>query len=273
MQMQLPLAALLLSCIGAALAQVSVPAGCERAFAATFEVLNSDDAAELSAAAACPDRNITATWQAAIVLQSTIKVAEGTTLTMTAGRRAGAIIDGNKTVQLFDVQGTLKLKGFTLQNGVAADGGDGGAIVAGEASRVIVENCVYMQHTAANGGCIYSEGAVGIANSVFKSNEAVGSGAAVYLSGANILGSVLVVLNTVFSENTATEGSIYTATNVLAVFQGVSCIHTHMFDCFESENCYHAVHSQPAHSLCNILPHCISTTAAFLFDCFGPLRM
>jgi hypothetical protein len=97
--------------------------GCERAFATIFEVLNSADAAELSAAVACPDRNITATWQAAIVLQSTIIVAAGTTLTLRADA-AEAIIDGAGQVQLFDIQGSLSLDGLVLQNGKGqANGG------------------------------------------------------------------------------------------------------------------------------------------------------
>jgi hypothetical protein len=74
---------------------------CERVTKLQYDVFTAEDAAELAAAALCTNIQLTATWHADIVLEETITVVIGTTLTIEAAPEPDTAAAIDSAVQLF----------------------------------------------------------------------------------------------------------------------------------------------------------------------------
>ena len=92
---------------------------------------------------------------------------------------------------------TLTLKNLTLTNGKANNGGGLYAWYD-----VILENCIFTNNTATNGGGggVYASGTVTLTNCTFTGNTASGDGGGVRAGGSAILADCI------FTNNTATNG-------------------------------------------------------------------
>jgi hypothetical protein len=169
--------AVCLIALGVALAQQ-----CSRAaFGRIFVIESSQDAAELSNAAACENAVITASWLGKVPISSTIAVGVNTTLTIN-GSDLTAAIDGVGRQQLFRVQGTLSLHRITLTRGFAD--GNGGAVLGSSSSRVCLTSCTLSECAATTGGALYSDqGFLRVTNTSFTSNTAADAAGAIYTSG------------------------------------------------------------------------------------------
>jgi hypothetical protein len=144
---------------------------CQRLEKLRYDIYAVQDAEQLAAAAACTGVALQATWHAAVILRSTITVATGTSLTMTAAPGASASVDGAGTVQLFTVRGNLTVIGLTLKNGY----GDavGAAIHGIDSSHVIVQNCMLTGHNTVQFGAAVASlnSTLTITNTTFTHNE------------------------------------------------------------------------------------------------------
>eukprot|EP00953_Heterococcus_sp_UTEX-ZZ885_P041482 21161-Heterococcus_DN1.PRE.4 len=188
-----------------------------------FDISTVQDAAELTAAAACRGNSLTATWYGEVFLADTITVGNNTSLTITAASTAAATIDGNSTTQLFLVNGDLTIAGVTLQNGYTR--AQGGAINAVASASITLKNCTLIKHRALYGAAIsIFEGTLQIDGSSFSFNDAAEAGSSIQATGAtlNISSSVFMnesnsavyleastvtTLNSTFSNNTAEQGA------------------------------------------------------------------
>lgn len=93
---------------------------------------------------------------------------------------------------------SLTLRGFTVQNGIAAT--TGGAIT-GDLWHLIIDSCIFVSNRADIGGAIYCESCkVEISNSQFRYNLAIGEGGAFYGPDSG------TVSNTRFDFNQAETG-------------------------------------------------------------------
>ncbi len=104
-------------------------------------------------------------------------------------------------VRMFGSSTLNILAGSSFTNNTAL-GGDGGAIAATGTPVIDIQNAAFRFNSAsANGGGVISSGAVTVANSLFASNTAGGSGGGMYLGAT---GSTIT--NTTFSSNSANLG-------------------------------------------------------------------
>jgi hypothetical protein len=136
-----------------------------------LSIKTPQDAEELAKAINCEEGNFTVQWSNSVVLNSTIAVGSGTTLTVTGTN--SAVIDGNNSTQLFSIaQGaTLLLDRLQLQHGRA----DRGAAVCAAAGAVLtISNCVFSNHSAVlQGGAVAGmDSSVSLTNCTFRSNSA-----------------------------------------------------------------------------------------------------
>lgn len=101
------------------------------------------------------------------------------------------------------VNNTALLDGFILQDAYSSDS-DGGAILNTLNSAPLIQNCIFKNNHAVNGGAIHSSGTDDagsiLVNCEFSDNSAAAAGGAVYYSQA-LLGN-----NLVFSGNSAVAG-------------------------------------------------------------------
>jgi hypothetical protein len=137
-----------------------------------YDVHTVQDAEELAAAAACADVSLQATWHTNVVLRSTITVAKGTSLTVTAAAGASASVDGAGTVQLFTVLGgNLTVIDLALKNGYGD--ANGAAINGLDSSHVIIQNCELTGHSTIQFGAAVAcqNGTLTIERSRFTNNE------------------------------------------------------------------------------------------------------
>ncbi len=127
-------------------------------------------------------------------------------------------LSGGMATRLFSVQNgaTFIVRGLQLVDGYTT--GNGGAIYTERLSTLTIEDCLFQDNVAANGGAIATNGwganddgvVVSISGSTFSHNTATASalpgggngGGAIYLSG----GSLAAVSDTTFSGNTAGNG-------------------------------------------------------------------
>lgn len=118
----------------------SATSGCSMSDENVYDVATSLEAAELSRAlVACAGSEFKVFWQESVVIDSTLKVLNGTRLTIQGSTSVSSIVDGAGKVLLFDVKDTgssLVLKGIELTGGL---GHNGGAIAARHASVTLVD--------------------------------------------------------------------------------------------------------------------------------------
>ena len=108
---------------------------------------------------------------------------------------SGQIIDAHQQSRVFYVIGSLHVSNLTLTGGSTSGGG--GAIKAQNHATVKIDSCAIVDNVAANGGALYSLGAVTIANSTVTNNYASTKGGAAFMSGN------LTANNVTFSGNTS----------------------------------------------------------------------
>lgn len=124
-------------------------------------VASTANAATLASSLECSNGEFEVEWDGDVVVAETIRVYDGTSLTVTGAElSAGAIMDGNSTTQLIYISGgsTLHLTNMTLAHGYSPE--NGGAIYVGESSRVVLSgNNVFTANVATNwGGAVFVEG-------------------------------------------------------------------------------------------------------------------
>lgn len=89
----------------------------------SFTVASTDDAAALATALRCSNGDFAVAWVGEVVIEETIYVTNGTSLSVTGTE--GALADGDFKTRLFTVDGgaSLHLRDMTLIQGSARDGG------------------------------------------------------------------------------------------------------------------------------------------------------
>jgi|GEM_PF-4505116 len=92
-----------------------------------------------------------------------------------------------RTERLLDVQGddvVLTVESLTLQGGESPSGTNGGAVLGGDESSIVVKHVHLLDnHADDEGGAIYSKGSLRIEDSVFKNNVSERSGGAIHAHG------------------------------------------------------------------------------------------
>lgn len=120
-----------------------------------FSIESSDDATQLRLdLLRCPGARFEVEWQGTIGLSQTLKLANGTSLRITAGARgnssAAATIDGGGSMRLFEVnESALHLEGIALTGG---SGVEGGAVAARFGSLVEFVDCDVSKNKASSAG-------------------------------------------------------------------------------------------------------------------------
>jgi hypothetical protein len=172
-------------------------AQCTGAKTVNFAIANTNDAAKVAAAAACPNKVIQVTLKAAITLTKPIVVSASTSLSINGANNTAASFSGNSKAQLFDVQGNLTLTGVTLQDAFSQD--YGGAINSTASAVISITGCHFQSCKAEKGGAIHNAGNLAIKNSGFQNNSATLSGGSIEAG----TGSELSISSTLFDSNLA----------------------------------------------------------------------
>ena len=119
-------------------------------------------------------------------------------------RGNGYTISGDKKFRIFQVDGgELTIDDVTLTNGRTA--GDGGAILAQNGGRAIVENTIFIRNHGQYGGAIatnYGDSGLTINNSDFINNQAQWSGGAIAMRG----GAITITNSSFFKNKALIEG-------------------------------------------------------------------
>ena len=112
---------------------------------------------------------------------------------------------GNQYPGIQNSKGTLVVENCLFSNNTASESGAGGAIRNSLGTLTIVDS-TFSGNSAPSGGAIYSNGSTYIENSIFSGNSATSGGA---ISHQN---SELTIVNSTFTENSATEngGAVFT---------------------------------------------------------------
>jgi predicted outer membrane repeat protein len=155
--MQLLLSALVLLAAHAA-AQKCVPGS-----SAVVEISTAKDAEALANAIICPGVTVRAVFTGTVQPTDTITVGPKSKLVVVAsGGSKAAVIDGQGTVQLFNVSagGELSLQNVVLSNGYAV--AEGGGILAAAGSAITIINSKLEGNVARRGAAIYTDGSVSI---------------------------------------------------------------------------------------------------------------
>eukprot|EP00953_Heterococcus_sp_UTEX-ZZ885_P019102 10670-Heterococcus_DN1.PRE.1 len=150
---------LLLALLAAhAVAQKCVPGTNE-----VVAISTAKDAAALAEAIICPGVIVRAVFSGTIQPTDTITVGPKSKLVVVAsGASNPAVIDGQGTVQLFNVLagGELSLQNIVLSNGYAL--AEGGGILAAADSAITIINSLLEGNVARRGAAIYTDGSVSI---------------------------------------------------------------------------------------------------------------
>ncbi|CAM9127774.1 unnamed protein product [Ectocarpus sp. 6 AP-2014] len=156
-------------------------------------------ALRLAEAVDCSDGTFEVSWVGTVAMEQTIRVPDGTFLSIVGLPDGSSTVDGAGEVGLFEVNGgALQLSGLSLVNGTSAVGG---SIFASD-SVVSVTECVFTGNAASQGGAIYAlDSVVNATDCVFTRNVADGSGGAYF--GWN---SLLQSDKCEFSDNSANFG-------------------------------------------------------------------
>ena len=104
---------------------------------------NTSDAKTLAEALLCDgSANFTVSWHGSIMISHTLSVSNGSTLNVTGSEITGAVVTGDGTFLLFEVDhgSTVSLTGLTFS------GGDGGLRVTGD-SFVEIINCTFTDNS------------------------------------------------------------------------------------------------------------------------------
>ncbi|CAM9981277.1 unnamed protein product [Discosporangium mesarthrocarpum] len=174
----------------------------------------------------CTGGAIEAALVGTVVLNQTIVIGVGTSLSMIAqevlfsGEATEAALDGQTQSRIFELASgaILYLENISIRRGSTDE--DGGAISAAESSDVTLVNTVFELNEAANsGGAIFTgeNYVVRIAGGSFLANSAVkGNGGALYVGS----GSSLVTSGTELKENKAKEGGAIYYSGAWNVLEG-----------------------------------------------------
>jgi predicted outer membrane repeat protein len=188
-------------------------------------------AKQLATAFDCPKAEFSAVWQGNVTLTESIIVGNGTSLTIRGTAADTAVVNGNGTVQMFVVWGTLTAANMTLINGLASDIGGairvrlsanftiadsalvnnsaanrGGAVFVGNKTTTIITGCTFdlNKARATSGGSVAAgyRSNLTVSTSSFSNNIAGFSGGAIYADNK----STVALLNSVFFTNGAQYG-------------------------------------------------------------------
>jgi hypothetical protein len=199
-----------------------------------LEISTSQQALELAGQTECEGGAVNVTWIGSVEVTRTIVVGSGTVLTI-VGKTPAAVIDGNNTAQLFEVQGgQLHLAGVSVHAGHSAEAsavltttagsvvtavgcdlsdnrGALGSISIDSGAKLSLTMCSMNRNqviarpgakSGGSGGCIIAaeRSEVSIRDSAFVNNTAVTGGGALVIAGA------MELLNSQFYANNASYG-------------------------------------------------------------------
>lgn len=152
----------------------------------------------LAEAINCSDGAFEVSWVGSVTVEQTIRVPDGTVLSIVGLPDGSSIVDGAGEVRLFEVErGTLQLSGLSLVNGTSAYGG---SIYAFD-SIVTASGCEFTGNVASEGGAIYGLDSVLNATDCEFTRNVAGTG-----GGYFGWGSLLQSHKCEFSHNSADVG-------------------------------------------------------------------
>src|SRR5215207_560588 len=124
-----------------------------------------------------------------------------------SGLNPAVEISGSLALRIFYVSGTVTLKSLTLKNGRDHSGSNGGAIY-NEGNLTVANSTFINNASAGKGGAIYSVSSLDISNSTFVNNSA-SAGGAIYLDGGIFVNSNgnRTIVNSTFVSNQANATS------------------------------------------------------------------
>ena len=137
-------------------------------------------AKSLASAANCSRGNFEVEWNGRVVIDDTIRVLDGTIMTITgAGINGNAFIDGGGNTQIFSVENAeLHLNDVTVGNG---NGTDGGAIYSSGSTLSFIDTHFVENKAFGDGGAVHVSGSsVSCEGSSFTNNTAVSRGGAMF---------------------------------------------------------------------------------------------
>lgn len=185
---------------------------------APLVVEDTAGALQLAQAINCSGGIFEVSWVGSVTVEETIRVFDGTDLSVVGTPDGLSFVDGGGEVSLFHVSsGTLRLSGLSLVDGI---GEEGGAINAID-SVLTAENCTF-----SNNAVVVRGGAIVAINSnmtaeycTFSGNTADWSGGAIYAWGWNMTtNSVVDVVGSVFTGNSAKFGGGVHALELRLIF-------------------------------------------------------
>ena len=147
------------------------------------------------------------------ILNSSITITKTVTIIGKGRTVTNILCNGNQAFRV--KESNLTLQKLSIQN---ANYSQGGAILVTANSKIVIDNCIFKNNTANNGGVIFTSGnnVVGkITNSKFEKNTAVRYGAALQLGGFS---SVYTINNCVFKNNKLTDTDYSHSTGGAAIY-------------------------------------------------------
>ena len=182
-------------------------------------------ALQLAAATNCSGGAFNVSWVGSVTVEDTIRVADGTTLSVVGTPDGSSIVSGTGQGSLFEViGGTLLLSGLSLANGNGASSGGGGIYAVD--SVLAIDVCAFEDNVGDFGGGIFLKSSrLDATESTFKRNFAPSSFFASSFSGTSsaslegaggavyAIDSIVTSDNCDFSENGG--GAFYMIESVL----------------------------------------------------------
>ena len=199
--------------LGSQLAAGAPCASSQRAAPMTVE--DTAGVLQLAATINCSGGSFGVEWVGSIIVEETIRLFGGTTLSIMGAVDGTSVVDGTDRTALFEVDsGTLHFNLLTLVNGT---GDRGGAIYATGAT-INASSCTVSNNSGVDGGGVFLNRTVLVTtNSSFAHNTASGHGGALYGEASNVT----------FGENVQLEhnealfgGALYVASNSILVLTG-----------------------------------------------------
>ncbi|MDM8568066.1 choice-of-anchor Q domain-containing protein [Thiotrichales bacterium HSG1] len=193
-------------------------------FAATITVTNNSDSGTGSLRQAITDATTVDTIDFFdnyyITLSSQLTISKNLTID---AKKHRITLDGNLNSRIFQIDGGMTtLKGLTIRNGkeIAANGG---GILVNSGSVLTVENSLFLDNSAADGGGIYNNNSLTITNSTFVGNSAT--------NGAGFFNArTAASYNNTFSGNTGeglnNAGNLFLKHTIIANSSVTDCINT-----------------------------------------------
>lgn len=154
----------------------------------------------------CSGGSFEVEWVGSVIVEETIRIFGGTTLSITGAADGTSIANGANMTSLFEVDGgTLHLSHLSLVGGT---GKRGGAIYATDAF-LTAASCILSNNTGVHGGGAYLDNTTfEVFNSSFNYNVAPGTGGAMHMRASNVTVGERVLLE---SNEASSGGALYIA--------------------------------------------------------------